>query len=280
MSSQTTLNELIDERYGNTTELQVDPEINEALKPLLSRRSHRDFASRTVEEDLMQTLFACAFSSPSKSDLQQAGIIRLRDATLRKQVERLMPSMPWVANAPELLVFCGDNARIRKICEMRDRPFENDHLDSFFNATVDGALVMMSFIRAAEAAGLGCCPLSVIRNEAAALARLLELPEYVFPIAGLALGYPRARGAISARLALGATVHVDRYDDSKLSQDVDEYDGRRLRQAPIAQEKQRQQHRFGIANRYTWSEDKARQVSVNERGDFGAFVRARKFSLD
>ena len=55
-----------------------------------------------------------------------------------------------------------------------------DNLDSFFNATVDGTVVMQSFILSAEASGLACVPVSYIRNHAARLAQLLELPEGVF----------------------------------------------------------------------------------------------------
>ena len=59
---------------------------------------------------------------------------------------------------------------------MRNKPFANDHLDAFLNAAVDAGLVLMNFIRAAEAVGLGCCPISVIRNHIDEVAELLELP--------------------------------------------------------------------------------------------------------
>ena len=38
--------------------------------------------------------------------------------------------------------------------------------------------------------------------------------------------------------------------------------------------------KFGEDPDYGWSEDKARQYSVPERADFGAFVRAKGFKLD
>jgi hypothetical protein len=37
---------------------------------------------------------------------------------------------------------------------------------------------------------------------------------------------------------------------------------------------------LGVAPFYGWSEDKARQYSVPERADFGAYVRGRGFRLD
>ena len=52
----------------------------------------------------------------------------------------------------------------------------------------------MNFIRAAEAVGLGCCPISVIRNHIDEVAELLELPDFVFPVAGMTAGYPSEDG--------------------------------------------------------------------------------------
>ena len=78
---------------------------------------------------------------------------------------------------------------------------------AFLTPTVDAALVMQTFILAAETAGLGCCPISALRNHADAVARILELPEKVFPVAGLCIGYPAAEGFVSMRLPLAVTVH-------------------------------------------------------------------------
>ena len=70
----------------------------------------------------------------------------------------------------------------------------------FMNAAVDAGLVLQAFITAAEALGLGCCPISVVRNHVEKVAALLELPPGVFPVAGLCVGYPRQPGWTSMRL--------------------------------------------------------------------------------
>jgi nitroreductase/FMN reductase [NAD(P)H] len=138
--------------------------------------------------------------------------------------------------------------------------------------------VLATLVQAAELAGLGSCPISEIRNHAATISALLELPDRVFPIAGLTLGYPEAKEPMSPRLALGATVHVDRYAAEKLEQELDEYDVRRVRDRPYR--RQRNVDRFGTAERYGWTEDKLRQYSDAQRVDFGGFVRAKRFRLD
>jgi nitroreductase/FMN reductase [NAD(P)H] len=56
------------------------------------------------------------------------------------------------------------------------------------------------------------------------------------------------------------------------------YDQRREAVQPY--KTQRYTDKFGESAAYGWSEDKARQYSVPERADFGAFVRRKGFKLD
>ena len=67
------------------------------------------------------------------------------------------------------------------------------------------ALALQTCILAAETVGLGACPISVLRNHAAAVGEILALPDKVFPVAGLCLGYPAQQGFISMRLPPEAT---------------------------------------------------------------------------
>jgi len=265
------------ERFGAAP--GVDPGLPglDELARIAGHRSHRKYAAREVDPALLQLLLACAFSAPSKSDLQQADVVHVADRGKLKAISDLIPDMPWIADAPVFLLFCGDNRRMRQLFEWRGRPFVNEHLDHFMNAAVDAALVMMTFIRAAEAAGLGACPISAVRNRPHDVSRLLALPDGVFPIAGLCAGYPADTGRITPRLPLEATVHVDRFDDSRLKERIDSYDRRRSAQLPYR--RQRQVERFGRAECYGWSEDKVRQYADPEREDFGEYIRSRGFSL-
>lgn len=267
----------LNERFGTQIPVTDDQSGAQSLARMLEHRSHRRYAPQPVSPELLHLLFACALSSPSKSDLQQADIVHVRAAAKRKVFADLIPDMPWVKNAPVFLVFCGNNRRIRQIGELRGKPFANDHLDAFMNAAVDAGIVMTTFIHAAAAAGLGCCPISAVRNHAQAVSDLLELPDWVFPVAGLCAGYPLEPGMITPRLPLAVTVHVDRYDETGVESQIDGYDRRRAARQPYS--KQRGVERYGQPGFYGWSEDKARQYAVSERADFGAFVRNKKFKL-
>jgi nitroreductase len=250
----------------------------EVLTRMAAHASHRDFTDQPVDEELIRLLAAVALSSPTKSDLQQRDIINVADPGLRRELTTRLDGQDWVGEAPALLVFCGNNHRQRLMHSWRERPFVNDHLDAFFNAAVDAAIALGAFVTAAEALGLGCCPVSAIRNHAQEVSDLLALPQHVFPVAGLALGWPDAPATLQQRLPLAATLHRDRFDDASLRESVEAYDRHRAEAQPYAS--QRFVEEYGHADPYGWTEDKARQYSKPERANFGQFVRDKGFNLD
>jgi hypothetical protein len=100
----------------------------------------------------------------------------------------------------------------------------------------------------------------------------------VIPVAGLCAGWPAKAGRITPRLGLETTLHQDRYRQGDLARQIDAYDRRRAVRQPYA--RQRAVERWGEADFYGWSEDKARQYAEPLRSDFGAFLRAKGFCLD
>jgi len=266
------------ERFGEPFE--VDPTLSglEELARIAAHRVHRRYLARDIAPDLLRLLCACALSAPSKSDLQQSDILIIREKAKRHAIAALLPEMPWLGDAPVFLVFLADGRRLPNIAAMRGKPFPNDHFDLVFNATVDAALVLATFLRAAEAVGLGCCPISVIRDHAATIGEMLALPEKVIPIAGMCVGWPAEQGGITPRLPLSLTVHEEQFTEHDFAAEIDGYDRRRAALRPYRN--QREPERFGRAEFYGWSEDKARQYANPARADFGAFVRKKGFCLD
>jgi nitroreductase len=249
---------------------------------LARRGSCRHFADRKVSPELIETLCALALASPTKSDLQQRDIVIVEDRAIRSRIDALLTTGPlaqaWIPGAPALIVFCGNNRRQRQLHAWRGKPFANDHLDAFFNAAVDAGIALATFVLAAEAAGLGCAPISAIRNHAREVSNLLALPDHVFPVAGLGVGWPKWEPRVSLRLPLSATVHRDRFKEVGIEEAVAAYDRRRDGVQPIRA--QRDVETFGTAEFYGWSEDKVRQYARPERADWGDFVRRRGFRLD
>jgi nitroreductase len=266
------------ERFGERFRADAAPVGREALAGMAAHRVCRRYREQDIAPDLVRLLCACALSAPTKSDLQQSDILIIRDKGKRHAIGALLPEMPWLVEAPVFAIFLANGRRTPQLATMRGKPFPNDHLDLFFNATVDAAIVLASFVHAAEAAGLGCCPISMIRDHAQTIANMFALPEKVVPVAGLTLGWPGEDGAMSPRLPLSVTVHEERYAETDLAAKIDSYDRRRAASRPYR--KQREPERFGTVEFYGWSEDKARQYARPQRADFGAFVRRQGFNLD
>ncbi|HVH77729.1 MAG TPA: nitroreductase family protein [Stellaceae bacterium] len=267
-------------RFGDGTTLSGQLPQSPTLRHILLRRTHRRYSDRPLTPELLRLLLAAAFSASSKSDFQQASVVEVADPARRRAIAELVPDMPWIGTAPAFLLFCGDSRRLERLGEFCGHTVENGGLEGFFNAAVDAALALQTMVLAAEELGLGCCPISVVRNHADALAHILELPEKVFPVAGLTLGWPAQEGYISMRLPLAATLHRDRYDDAGLRQAIEDYDRRRDARHALPRDRQRRPEVFGYRDFYGWSEDKARQATEPEGRGFAAHLRRRGFSFE
>jgi len=274
----TTIQQALAERFGEKFPVDASLSGLDALARIAGHRSHRRFLPRPVEPDLIRLLCACALSAPSKSDLQQADIVIVTDRATRQAIVDTIPDMPWIMDAPVLLVFVGNGARLPMMSRRRDKPFPNNHLDAFFNATVDGTIVMTTFMQAAAAVGLGTCPISAIRDYPRILAKALNLPPHTVPIAGLCVGWPEQAGEITPRLSLSTTVIENGYAERDVIGEIEAYDRRRAALRPYR--RQRNPERWGQASFYGWSQDKARQYAEPTRTDFGRFVREQGFCLD
>ena len=271
------LQELFEARYGEALGVSTQTPGLDLIYSMASRGSCRSFLDAPVPQDLLDILCATALASPTKSDLQQRDIILVQSPRLRQRLSSFVSDQSWVADAPMIMVFCGNNRRQRLLHEWHDITFANAHLDAFFNAVGDAAIALGAFVTAAEAIGLGCCPISAVRNEAKAVSELLGLPDHVFPFAGLALGFPSDTAKVAKRLPLQVTCHVDRYQDDALREVVNGYDETRSKAQPY--KNQRFPRIFGEKDSYVWSDDKVRQYSQPERSDFGEYVRSIGFDL-
>ena len=266
-------------RFGSAA--QIDEPADAGLAAaVLGRRTHRRYTDRPVPDTLIQALCHAALSASSKSDFQQASLIDVQDPAKRAALAAPFPAMPWIGAAPRFLVFLGDARRLEQIGTLRGHPQSNAGLEGFFNAAVDAALALQTFILCAEDAGLGCCPISVLRNHAPLVGQVLGLPDRVFPVAGLCIGWPAAPGYVSMRLPPAITLHTDQYRAEDLATHLDRYDREREARNPTPPDKQRAPAVFGQAEFYGWSEDKARQAAQPEGAAFPPWLRQQGFTFD
>ncbi|HEX3990324.1 MAG TPA: nitroreductase family protein [Acetobacteraceae bacterium] len=254
-------------------------EVPDAIAPLLDRRVVRRYTDQAVPDSLLDALLAAAQSAPAKSDLQQYSVVVMRNAAHIKQIADWIGTMDWIATAPVFLVWCGDMRRGQRLCESHNMPHANNNLDTFLNTAVDCSLAMAQFMMAAEAVGLGTCPISYVRSHIERVSPLLALPSGVYPVAGLTVGWPVFRRPTSMRLPPSIVVHRERYDDSALERETAAYDARRREREPKAPGSLKNTDIYPPREGVGWSEDVARQLSVPERFGFAAYLRTKGFDL-
>ncbi len=267
---------LLKARFGTD---MPDVEIPDAIAPLLDRRVVRRYTDQDIPDSLLDGLLAAAQSAPAKSDLQQYSVVVMRDKPRIKQIADWIGTMDWIATAPVFLIWCGDMRRGQLLCDLHNMPHANNNLDTFLNTAVDCSLAMAQFMAAAEAVGLGTCPISYVRSHIERVSPLLGLPNGVYPVAGLTVGWPVFRRPVSMRLPPSIVVHRERYDDVQLENDIMTYDERRRDRDPVAASGLKNNDVYPPRDGVGWSENVARQLSVPERFGFAAYLRTKGFDL-
>ena len=272
---------LYEDRYGKNSILDFSNiNIPDLLKTIISRSSVRKFSDKPISKELLTILLTAAQSAPSKSNLQQYSILIMQDETIKMKVADLIGNTKWALSAPVFLLFLADIRRNINITNNKGYDHKNNNVDTFMNAVIDSALSMQSLICAAEASGLGICPISMIRNIIDEIKKICQLPKGVFPIAGLALGWPDEKAPISIRMPQDIMIHNDFYNEDNLTKKINDYDKRVFKVAPILEKKQRHVDIYGVAEKGTWSENIARQLSLPERNNFKAWLKDNGINLE
>ncbi len=272
---------LVADRYAKEIDLDFSKiQETETLKSILSRKSIRKFLKKPISKELLYLILAAAQSAPSKSNLQQYSILVIQDQNIKNEISNLIGNTKWALTAPIFFLYLADIRRNIKITNDRGYEHKNNNVDTFMNGVIDAALSMQSTICASESLGLGVCPISMIRNIIEEVKVICKLPKGVFPIAGLALGWPDQKSNVSIRLSQDIVIHFDKYSEKDLIQKINKYDEIVFKKDPIPENKQRHVDLYGVAKKGTWSENISRQLSVPERSNFKNWLKENGFNLE
>ncbi|MBN2679099.1 oxygen-insensitive NADPH nitroreductase [Acidithiobacillus montserratensis] len=198
--------------------------MTDVLPLLQSHRSIRQFRSDPLPEGLLENIVRCGQQASSSSNLQAYRIIQITDQDLRKQLSTLAGQQAYVLEAPVFLVFCADLRRAQEVCDEVGPPFVAGMTEHFLIATVDTALCAQNCTVAAESQGLGACYIGAVRNHPAEISTLLGLPQQVYPLFGLCLGYPAQEVEVKPRLPLAAVLQENRFDENRDAALIAQYD--------------------------------------------------------
>lgn len=217
-------------RFGFSPE-RIVPEV----APFLLHRSVRSYdRTRDLPEEMVRALIGAAQSASTSSNLQLWSVISIQEPQRREAIAKLCADQDHIREAHWFFAFLVDHYRLRAAAlSAGENPSGLDYIEYFIMGLVDAALAAERMVCAAEMLGLGACYIGALRNDAAGVAELLELPEGTFGAFGLCLGWPsaEARAEIKPRLHPNSVWFKEKY---ALQVDIGEYD-ERMREFYISQ---------------------------------------------
>ena len=183
------------------------------MESLKQRRTIRKYQQKDISADLLNELLSTAFRASTVGNMQIYSVVVTRDATRKAQLAPAHFNQPMVCEAPVVLTFCIDLHRFGEWCKARKAIPGYDNFEWFVTGAIDALLVAQTFCVAAEEAGLGICYLGTTTYNPQMIIDTLKLPELVFPIATITVGWPDEHPKQVDRLPIEAIVHEEEYHD-------------------------------------------------------------------
>lgn len=183
------------------------------IETIKNRRTIRKYQQKDIDPDLLNNLLETSFRASTLGGIQLYSVVVTRDAEMKEKLSPAHFNQPMVKGAPVVLTFCADFHRFSLWCEQRKAVPGYRNLMSFLNATMDTLLVAQTFCTVAEEAGLGICYLGTTTYNPQQIIDTLQLPELVFPITTITVGWPESIPEQTDRLPLEAAVHTEHYHD-------------------------------------------------------------------
>ncbi|MBM1152800.1 oxygen-insensitive NADPH nitroreductase [Enterococcus durans] len=200
--------------------------MNETTELLKKHVSVRQFLDKKINEDQVKELILAAQSASSASFLQAYTIIGIEDDKLKGKIAELAGNQPFISEGSHFFVFCADLQRLHRLSQERNIDIQPmlEGVDAILAGAIDASLAAQNMTVAAESMGLGVCYIGGIRDAIVEISDLLELPEYVFPVFGLVVGYPKAKNELKPRIPMAGIYHIDKYnkDTDEISNEYEE----------------------------------------------------------
>ena len=190
------------------------------MQTINTRRSIRRYQDKDVDNTLLTRLIKEAERTQTMGNLQLYSVVVTRSEELKTKLAPAHFNQPMVTGAPVVLTFCADYRRTTLWAEQRQATPGYDNPLSFVNAMTDALLFCQTFCNLAEEEGLGCCFLGTTVYQPQSIIDTLQLPELVFPVATITLGWPDENPPLSDRLPVSTIIHEETFHNYSVA-DID-----------------------------------------------------------
>lgn len=173
--------------------------MNQVMELLLKRKSVRAYENRKIDEIVKEKIFQAALRAPTAGNMMRYSIIEVTDQNTKETLVKTCDNQPFIAKAPLVLLFLADCQRwydyfetsgVKQLCERERIVMRKPEEGDLFIACCDAIIAAQTAAIAAESFGIGSCYIGDIMENYEIHKELFDLPQYVFPICLLCLGYP------------------------------------------------------------------------------------------
>ncbi|MDE5643343.1 MAG: nitroreductase family protein [Muribaculaceae bacterium] len=193
---------------------------------LLERRSVRRYEYDPVSEGDMDFIYAAIRNTPTSYNGQQFSVIDVTDKEVKHKLYEIT-GQKQIKTCSHLLVFMADYHKMAEAWRAKGvaPSVFPQTTDGYTVGIIDASLAMMSAIAAAESRSLGTCPIGYLRTaDPLRVAEVLELPQGVFVVCGLAIGVPRELPDVKPKQPEKLVIFRDRYRSDDMAEDLLRYD--------------------------------------------------------
>ena len=164
---------------------------NDTIEIMLNRKSIRKYEERPVDDETLEAMVRAAFQAPFAAQLGSLLLSRNSEKN------------PF--GAPLLFTVCVDCHRLELIMAERGWRMKTSDAAMLIFGVQDACYMAENLVVAAESFGMGSCFLGGAPFVADRIAEQYSLPERVFPVVQLVVGYPalRLKGHYLAMATLG-----------------------------------------------------------------------------
>ncbi len=172
--------------------------MNRVIELLKRRASLRKYDQRSVSPEHLETILECAIRAPTAGNMMLYSIIMIEDKGKKEILSRTCDNQPFIANAPLVLIFAADYQKwydyyhvgnVAEYCRQEGLPFTYPSEANLLLAACDALVAAQNAVIAGESLGIGSCYIGDIMERYEDHKKLLNLSDYVFPIAMLCMGY-------------------------------------------------------------------------------------------
>lgn len=178
-----------------------------------SHRTVRKYKPVAIPKAILTDILESGIRASNTGNMQLYSIIVTSDDNMKSLLAPCHFNQAMVKEAPVILTICFDINRFNRWCENNNTSTELSNLLWLLNGVVDSSLLAQNIALAAEANGLGICYLGTTLYNASEISKILSLPNGVFPITALSVGYPEFIPELTDRLPLESVIHLEKYSD-------------------------------------------------------------------